>query len=214
MRATNYDLEDAGTYYVPHCNYSLPNTTSSLVSLQQVIQVVRTGTLLAWADGFYTMNLSIVPDLVAIAIVHALRESYHRPETGTERVPLITPITPEWGFNLLSPFVISESCTLQPSIQRTPGLEIFARNGTSINFTWDPAIAESHNDTLFIGWASLFRRPMYTQITLTSQNSGTALVPVGTQGLVVAVLTDKMPGNIYDLSATTLAGPVLAEIIL
>jgi hypothetical protein len=97
-------LEDAGGFPTQYCNYSLPNATSSLVTLERVIQVVR---------------------------------------AGTKRIPFIAPITPEWAFNLLAPFVASESCALQLPFQRIPKLKISSRNGTTVNFTWDHVPAES-----------------------------------------------------------------------
>ncbi len=94
MRAANSVLENIGIS-THHCNYSLPNTTASLAALEQVILVVRAGTLLASAQNLYSLDSSILSTLAAASIVRSLQGS--SPVSITSRIPkrlsLIAPIT-------------------------------------------------------------------------------------------------------------------------
>ena len=92
-------------------------------------------------------------------------------------------------------------------------LKLSSGNGTIINFIWDPIPAKSQNGTLFIGWVSWLQKPVYTPITLTSPNSGTTSVPSELRGFVIAVLTDEMPEQVYNLTSASISGPILAKVV-
>ena len=172
------------------------------------------GSVLGMLQALPYSDQSIRPTLTAIAIVQSLQESPTWPGTSpTGEGPVIAPITPEWALNLIATAIEPYSCILPAPLQKSPGLEISSRNETTVNFTWDPVPALNNNGTFNIGWASWLQEPVYTPVVLTSRSSGTATLPLGLRGFVVAVLTEKTPDNIYDLTAVALSGPVMAEII-
>ncbi|KAK3939342.1 hypothetical protein QBC46DRAFT_222513, partial [Diplogelasinospora grovesii] len=56
---------------------------------------------------------------------------------------------------------------------------------------------------------SQLRKPIYSPVKLTSPNSGTASLPDGLWGFVVAILIWDTPNNVYDLSAVAMSGPAI-----
>jgi hypothetical protein len=88
------------------------------------------------------------------------------------------------------------------------------KNGTAVHLTWQAVAGENPRDPLFVGWVSWLREPIYTPITVTSRNSGVTPIPSGLEGFVIAAMTNKIVDNIYDLSADTLFGPVMAEVVI
>ncbi|KAL2015434.1 hypothetical protein VTK56DRAFT_5500 [Thermocarpiscus australiensis] len=215
LRAVNHVLEYAGMS-TQLCNYSLPNTSSSLATLEQVILVVRAGTLLASAQSLYSLDSSILSTLAAASIVRSLQGNSPLPVTSriSKRVPFVAPMTAKWAYSLLAHFLSFESCPWEPTLWRTPELRMTPENGTAVNLTWQAVAGESHSDPLFVGWVSWLREPIYTPITITSRNSGVTPIPSGLKGFVVVVMTNKISDNIYDLSADTLSGPVMAEVVI
>ncbi|KAK3933981.1 hypothetical protein QBC46DRAFT_400858 [Diplogelasinospora grovesii] len=216
ITAIDYVFKAAGADRVPRCNYRLPNSTSSLISLKRTTDIIRTATVLGMLEYLQDSHPSLLlPVMVAIAVTRSLQETFDGPQTSqvSERTSILTPITPEWAFSLITHFMASDSCAVQPTLRRNPALEISSRNGTSVSFTWEPLSAASNNRTLYIGWASQLRKPIYSPVKLTSPNSGTVSLPDGLWGFVVAVLTGDTPNNVYDLSAIAMSGPAIAEIV-
>ncbi|KAK3934722.1 hypothetical protein QBC46DRAFT_399091 [Diplogelasinospora grovesii] len=197
ITAINYVFKAAGADRVPRCNYRLPNSTSSLISLKQTTDIIRTATVLGMLEYLQDSHPSLLlPVMIAIT-------TFDGPQTSqvSERTSILTPITPEWAFSLITHFIASDSCAVQPTLRRNPALKISSRN------------AASNNRTLYIGWASQLRKPIYSPVKLTSPNSGTVSLPNGLWGFVVAVLTGDTPNNVYDLSAIAMSGPAIAEIV-
>ncbi len=195
-------LKSTGVGGVPYCDYALPDSTSGLLALEQTVQVIRRGTTLGLIGDFWNSD-SPLANLLAIATAPSINRESNQPTA---------PITPQWALSLVSPFIISESCALQPAT-RIPRLEISSRQGSTMNFTWDSAVQLNENRTLFIGWVSGVREPVYTSVIRTSQNSGSASLPNGLYGYIAAVLTGETPGNIYDLTNATISGPAIAEVV-
>ncbi|KAK3937550.1 hypothetical protein QBC46DRAFT_392488 [Diplogelasinospora grovesii] len=197
ITAINYVFNAVKADRVPRYSYRLPNSTSSLISLKQTTDIIRTATVLGMLEYLQDSHPSLLlPAMVVIA-------TFDGPQTGkvSERTSILTPIPPEWAFSLITPFMASDSCAVQPPLRKNPALKISSRN------------AASNNRTLYIKWASQLRKPIYSPVKLTSPNSGTASLPNGLWGFVVAILTGDTPNNVYDLSAIAMSRPAIAEIV-
>lgn len=185
------------------------------MSLERVIHIIRSGTALGCIDNLQYSDPFLLPTLIAISLVDSLYPSSHPHIAGqaTNYDAIISPITPEWAFNLVGHFVSPDSCALQVAFPHNPKLQISSRNGTTIDFLWDANPEESHDGPLYIGWVNWPHSLIYTPITLTSVNSGRVSIPGELWGFAVAVLTAEAPDNVNELTSKTISGPVMVEVV-
>lgn len=211
LRIVDSALENAGIS-AQYCNYSLPKTTSSLATLEQVILLAKAGTLLASSQSLDSVDSSILSTLAATSIARSFQRSSLASISGRipEHAPFIAPMTPKWAHSLLLPFLSSESCPLDQEVRSTPGLRITVENEAAVNLTWQ---GNDNRNPLLVGWVSWHRKPIYTPITPTSGNSGVTPIPSGLRGFVIMVLANKTSTNIFDLSADSLSRPEMVEIV-
>ncbi|KAI9751005.1 MAG: hypothetical protein M4579_006215 [Chaenotheca gracillima] len=211
------------------CNYTFPvESAADFVALASTITSVGIG-----AVNFLTASLATTdPDLVtgtsSIITVESRHDAFFRERMGLvpNPAPFDTQLPGEWAYSLALPFVVKDSCTLLPITALPPlaitgGTNSWSATASSnseyerpvtINLLWDaqnvPGAADN-NTQLFVAWVNQANAAVYTNVTRVDQNTGTAPVPQGLNGITFAALTNQTAFNTpADLVANTLAGPV------
>lgn len=128
-----------------------------------------------------------------------------------------TAISNTWAYNLAFRYVDPGSCPIKLPAPVLPALSANTSSpNASVQFYWTPSqsiLAEE--DSYYVAWVNQLAKPIYTNLTITSDGLGTAPVPASIQkgGTTFAALVGQKPDNIDDLGLATLAGPMLLNMV-
>ena len=181
-----------------------------------MLSSVGVGAALALADEVSALDPELVSGLASIAATEARHSAFFEVASGQvpNPSPFDTPVAGVWAYNLALNFIVPGSCPVSPPFQIIPKLTASAQEGTTIwSFSWDPTqepVVREAGRPLFIAWVNQLGSPIYTELSLTSNGTGTAQIPQGMEGAVFAALTSQGSLTTTDeLAGSTLAGPAL-----
>lgn len=210
---------------IPPCGYSFPvNTTNEFLNLAKYICSLTLGATIGLSERVSIADPILTRFVSSMLSVESRHDAYLR-AVLTETpfpAPFDTCFEDIWAYNLALSFVVPGSCPVGIGVQILPRLEVRkasvapysnTTNGTALyEFTWDPTqspfIAEKGKQ-LFVGWVNQVNMPYYTPLMSTAEGKGTASIPQGLNGILLAVITNQQYISIKDLAPGTMAGPVL-----
>ncbi|RYN28590.1 hypothetical protein AA0114_g12438 [Alternaria tenuissima] len=213
-------LNQSGNVDVPPCDYDLPSNVTELSFLMVTLKSINLGVFMSMAeaaDGPVAILLSSIASIDAKHIA-LLSEHTHRNASGQS---FDTPATPAWAYNFALEYARPGSCSVQLPLPVLPKLMMnkktsgYVRPGTNVSIEWDAAArfaVDQVGDRVFVAWVNQVAQPIFTPLTLFDESSGSTMVPPSLSGTAFAVLTTQPKlTSITDLSAATLAGPVVVS---
>ncbi|KAF3029146.1 hypothetical protein E8E12_000530 [Didymella heteroderae] len=215
----------AGVSSLPACQYNLPNDHTERAKAMSVLKTVESGVLMWLAESLRPEDTPVAIMLSSMSSVAARQNarlrSFAVPNASTAAFD--TPLPDVWAYNVALTFVVPGTCAVEQRLPLLPTLSVAtsvattALPGDEVIFTWDAAAraaAARSGRPLFIGWLNQVSAPMYSVVTLLGDGCGTTKVPPKLSGTAFAVLTAQ-PGlaSVQDLMETTLAGPVVVNLV-
>jgi hypothetical protein len=219
-------LRRTGGADIPPCQYTFPDNATELVFLMHALKVIEVGVHLSVAESLSSTDATVDTLLSSIASVAAGQDALLHAATNssTSLASFDTPLSDIWAYNLALGFTRPGSCARELPIPILPVLSLnnktadFARAGGKIMFGWDMAARAALSRSgkpLFIGWVNQVDAPVYTPLTPVGDAMGTTDVPAGMFGTAYAVLTAQTDIiDINELTAATLAGPVMVSLVV
>ncbi|KAJ6192071.1 hypothetical protein J3E72DRAFT_380160 [Bipolaris maydis] len=220
LKALRTLLIQSGNLDIPSCKYELPRNITELGFLMVTLKSINLGVFMSMAE---TADRSVAILLSSIASVDAkhlaLLSDYTNHNTSAQSFD--TPATPAWAYNIALQYSQPGSCSVQLPLPILPRLTInnnttaHVQPGTKVSVEWGAGTVYALDQVgkrAFVAWVNQVAQPIFTTLNMFDEESGDTMVPTSLAGTAFAVLTTQEGlTNIADVTAATLAGPVVVN---